>query len=81
MSLLCAFYLYKPVSRKGSAPWNRKYEDKYEAMKIIRSMIKPESKDRATIYELKKQIGDNEPVSDEKMSDMIQSLRYKNRPK
>ena len=53
MTLLCAFYLYKPVSRKGSAPYNRKFEDTYQAMKIIRSMIKPEPKDRLNIYDLK----------------------------
>lgn len=29
MTLLCAFYLCEPIDRKGSAPYNRKYEEKY----------------------------------------------------
>ena len=49
MTLLSAFYLQKPISRKGSAPYNRKFEDTYKSMKYIRQMVKPEAKDRASV--------------------------------
>lgn len=48
MSMLSAFYLVKPISRKGTAPYNRKFESTYKVMKYIRQMVKPEAKDRAS---------------------------------
>ncbi len=39
MTLLCAFYMIEPVERKLAAPINRKMEEKYEIMKILRKMV------------------------------------------
>lgn len=47
-------------------------------------MIRPESKDRAKIQQLAqmaRELKPNEDVKNEKMSNLIESLRYKSRPK
>lgn len=78
MTLLCAFYLCEPVDRKAATPYNRKYEDKYKIMKVIREMIMPIDR-RQSLEKIIQNIG--EGSSSPKMKSLITSLRYKNSPK